>query len=259
MTYCVGMMVEEGLAMIADTRTNAGVDNISSYKKLHVTEVPGERVIAVATAGNLSVTQMALAQVSKGIKMPGSEELETLATVPSMFRAAQILGHALQQVRAEISPSPEADASRLSASMLLGGQVKGGQLRLYLIYSLGNFIECGLDTPYLQIGELKYGKPILDRALRPDTPMAEAVKLGLISFDSTIRSNIAVGPPFDMIVIPRDALHGDQRRIEADDPYFKDLGRRWSEALAQAHRDMPPPPWMEDEPVVTRPSISVVG
>ncbi len=258
MTYCVGMMVNEGLAMIADTRTNAGVDNISSYKKLHVTQVPGERVIAIATAGNLSVTQMALAQVSKGIKMPGSEALETLETVPSLFRAAQICGHALQQVRAEISPSPEADTLRLSASMLLGGQVKGGQLRLYLIYSLGNFIECGPDTPYMQIGELKYGKPILDRALRPDTPMAEAVKLGLISFDSTIRSNIAVGPPFDMIVIPRDGLHGDQRRIEADDPYFRDLGRRWSEALADAHRAMPPPPWLEPTQPV-RPSMSVVG
>lgn len=262
MTYCVGMMVNEGLAMIADTRTNAGVDNISSYKKLHVTEIPGERVIAIATAGNLSVTQMALSHVAKGIKMPGSDVLETLETAPSLFRAAQICGQALQQVRSEISPSPssapEADALRLSASMLLGGQVKGGQLRLYLIYSLGNFIECGPDTPYMQIGELKYGKPILDRALRPDTPMAEAVKLGLISFDSTIRSNIAVGPPFDMIVIPRDALQGDQRRIEADDPYFKDLGRRWSEALATAHRAMPPPPWLEPARS-DRPAISVVG
>lgn len=258
MTYCVGMMVDEGLAMIADTRTNAGVDNISSYKKLHVTQVQGERCIAIATAGNLSVTQMALAQVAKGIKMPGSDELETLSTVPSMFRAAQLCGHALQQVRADISPSLEADASNLSASMLVGGQVKGGQLRLYLVYSLGNFIECGEDTPYLQIGELKYGKPILDRALRPDTPMSEAVKLGLISFDSTIRSNIAVGPPFDMIVIPRDSLHGDQRRIEADDPYFKDLGRRWSEALAQAHRAMPDPPWMSDAPPL-RPTMTVVG
>jgi putative proteasome-type protease len=262
MTYCVGMMVNEGLAMIADTRTNAGVDNISSYKKLHVTEVPGERVIAIATAGNLSVTQMALSQVSKGIQMPGGDGLETLETVPSLFRAAQLCGHALQQVRAEFAPSPtltpEADSLRLNASMLLGGQVKGGQLRLYLIYSLGNFIECGPDTPYLQIGELKYGKPILDRALRPDTPMSEAVKLGLISFDSTIRSNIAVGPPFDMIVIPRDGLHGDQRRIEADDPYFKDLGRRWSEALANAHRAMPAPPWLDQAPPA-RPSISVVG
>ncbi len=263
MTYCVGMLVNDGLAMIADTRTNAGVDNVSSYKKLHVTEVAGERIIAIATAGNLSVTQMALSMVAEGIMMPGHDEVETLANAPSLFRAAQLVGYALNQVRKEIAPSLQADSLNISASMLLGGQIRGGKLGLYLIYAQGNFIECGVDTPYLQIGELKYGKPILDRALQPDTPMAEAVKLGLISFDSTIRSNIAVGPPFDMVVIDRDGLHGDQRRIEADDPYFRDLGRRWSEALANAHRAMPPPPWLE--PVgdaasdSIRPSISVVG
>ncbi len=258
MTYCVGMMVEDGLAMIADTRTNAGVDNISSYKKLHVTEIAGDRVISIATAGNLSVTQTALAMVAEGIKMPGHDDIETLANVPSMFRAAQLVGHAMQQVRKEIAPSLEADSLKVSASMLLGGQIKGGKMSLYLIYAQGNFIECSSDTPYLQIGELKYGKPILDRALRPDTPMGEAVKLGLISFDSTIRSNIAVGPPFDMIVIARDSLHGEQRRIEADDPYFKDLGRRWSEALANAHRAMPPPPWLEPE-ADARPNIAVAS
>lgn len=258
MTYCVGMLVNDGLAMIADTRTNAGVDNISSYKKLHVTEVAGERVIGVCTAGNLSVTQTALSMVAEGVRMPGQEHLETLETAPTLFRAAQIVGHALADVRNELAPSMRAEGPRLSASMLLGGQIKGGRMGLYLIYAEGNFIECGPDTPYLQIGEFKYGKPILDRALRPDTPMAEAVKLGLISFDSTIRSNIAVGPPFDMMVVGRDALRGDVRRIAADDPYFKDLGRRWSESLAAAHRAMPAPPWLDPQPSA-RPSISVVG
>ena len=257
MTYCVGMLVNDGLAMIADTRTNAGVDNISSYKKLHITEVPGERIISICTAGNLSVTQTALAMVAEGIKMPGHDDIETLETTPSLFRAAQLVGYALNQVRKEIAPSLEADSLKVSASMLLGGQIRGGKLGLYLIYAQGNFIECSPDTPYMQIGELKYGKPILDRALRPETPMAEAVKLGLISFDSTVRSNVAVGAPFDMVVIKRDSLHGEQRRIEAEDPYFKDLGRRWSEALANAHRAMPPPPWLE--PVQGRPAISVVG
>lgn len=257
MTYCVGMLVNDGLAMIADTRTNAGVDNISSYKKLHITEVTGERIISICTAGNLSVTQTALSMVAEGVRMPGHDDLETLETAPTLFRAAQIVGHALAEVRNELT-SMRAEAPKLSASMLLGGQVKGGKMGLYLIYAEGNFIECGADTPYLQIGEFKYGKPILDRALRPDTPMAEAVKLGLISFDSTIRSNIAVGPPFDMVVIGRDALHGEQRRIAADDPYFRDLGHRWSESLANAHRAMPAPPWLDDAPPA-RPSISVVG
>ncbi len=244
MTYCVGMLVEDGLAMIADTRTNAGVDNISSYRKLHVIDHPGQRVIAVATAGNLSVTQTALAMVSDGIVLPGASEPETLETAPTLFRAAQLLGHAMAQVRQSISPSPAADGLNINASMLLGGQIAGGKLGLYLIYGQGNFIACGPDTPYLQIGELKYGKPILDRALHTATPMAEAVKLGLISFDGTMRSNVAVGPPFDMIVLPRDTIVAQQHRIEADDPYFHDLGRRWSEAMTAAHRAMPDPPWM---------------
>lgn len=248
MTYCVGMLVNEGLAMMADTRTNAGVDNISSYKKLHVVETPGERVIALATAGNLSVTQTALAMVREGIRMADSEEVETLHTAPTLFRAAQLVGHAVKSVRETIAPSLEAEAVDVSATVLMGGQVAGGALGLYLIYSQGNFIECGADTPYMQIGEFKYGKPILDRALTTDTPLDDAVKLGLISFDSTIRSNVAVGPPFDLITLERDALKSDQRRIEAEDPYFRELGARWSQALADAHRAMPAPPWMTDRP-----------
>ena len=248
MTYCVGMLVNEGLAMMADTRTNAGVDNISSYKKLHVVETPGERVIALATAGNLSVTQTALAMVREGIRMADSEEVETLHTAPTLFRAAQLVGHAVKSVRENIAPSLEAEAVDVSATVLMGGQVAGGALGLYLIYSQGNFIECGADTPYMQIGEFKYGKPILDRALTTETPLDDAVKLGLISFDSTVRSNVAVGPPFDLITLERDALKSDQRRIEAEDPYFRELGARWSQALADAHRAMPAPPWMTDRP-----------
>ena len=248
MTYCVGMLVDEGLAMIADTRTNAGVDNISSYRKLHVFQRPGERALTVCTAGSLSATQTALAMVAQGVELPDSEGPETLWTAPTLFRAAQILGHALATVRATLNtpPTPTADALNLNASMLLGGQIKGGELGLYLIYGQGNFIECGPDTPYLQIGELKYGKPILDRALRRGTPLAEAVKLGLISFDSTMRSNIAVGPPLDMLILPRDRLVGAERRIDADDVYFRDLGRRWSEAMAAAHRSIPNPTWLSE-------------
>ena len=174
--------------------------------------------------------------------------------------AAQILGHAMATVRATINTpaSPTADALNVNASMLLGGQIAGGKMGLYLIYGQGNFIECGPDTPYLQIGELKYGKPILDRALHSSTPLSEAVKLGLISFDSTIRSNIAVGPPLDLIVMPRDRISGTARRIEADDPYFRDLGRRWSEALAAAHRAMPDPTWLDAEETQPRP-LTVVA
>jgi putative proteasome-type protease len=252
MTYCVGMLVEDGLAMIADTRTNAGVDSISTYRKLHVVDRPGERVLGICTAGNLSVTQTALAMAREGVHLNVGEPAETLETAPTLFRCAQILGHALRSVRLSIAPTLEADSLNTSASMLLGGQINGGPMALYLIYSQGNFIECGRDTPYLQIGELKYGKPILESGLAFDTPLAEAVKLGLISFSTTMRSNVGVGAPFDVLTLRRDYFSGDQRRIEEDDSYFADLHLRWTQAQAAARRSMPEPPWMK------RPRPSVV-
>ncbi len=247
MTYCVGMLVEEGLAMIADTRTNAGVDNISSYRKLHVVNTPGERVLGVCTAGNLSVTQTALAMVRDGVNLHVGEPSETLETAPSLFRCAQLLGHALRETRLSIAPAMEADSLNTSASMLLGGQIAGGEMGLYLIYSQGNFIECGLDTPYLQIGELKYGKPILESGLSSDTPLATAIKLGLISFSTTMRCNVGVGSPFDILTLRRDYLSGDERRIDRDDPYFTDLHEQWTRAQTAARRAMPEPPWMNGQ------------
>jgi putative proteasome-type protease len=248
MTYCVGMLVEEGLAMIADTRTNAGVDNISSYRKLHVIDQPGDRVLGVCTAGNLSVTQTAMAMVRDGVHLNVGEPPETLETAPSLHRCAQLLGHALRSVRQSIAPALEADSLNTSASMLLGGQIAGGEMGLFLIYSQGNFIECGRDTPYLQIGELKYGKPILESGLAYDTTLAEAVKLGLISFSTTMRSNVAVGAPFDMLTLRRGFLSGDVRRIEEDDAYFNDLHDQWTRAQAHARRSMPEPPRMTGGP-----------
>ncbi|MBW8302841.1 MAG: peptidase [Brevundimonas sp.] len=248
MTYCVGMLVEEGLAMIADTRTNAGVDNISSYRKLHVIDQPGDRVLGICTAGNLSVTQTALAMIKDGVHLNVGEPPETLETAPTLFRCAQLLGHALRSVRQSIAPALEADSLNTAASMLLGGQIAGGEMGLFLIYSQGNFIECGRDTPYLQIGELKYGKPILESGLAYDTSLAEAVKLGLISFSTTMRSNVAVGAPFDMLTLRRGFLSGDVRRIEEDDAYFNDLHDQWTRVQAAARRAMPQPPWMTGGP-----------
>lgn len=245
MTYCVGMLVEEGLAMIADTRTNAGVDSISTYRKLHVVDRPGERVLGICTAGNLSVTQTALAMAREGVHLNVGEPAETLDTAPTLFRCAQILGHALRSVRLSIAPALEADSLNTSASMLLGGQINGGQMALFLIYSQGNFIECGPDTPYLQIGELKYGKPILESGLAYDSSLAEALKLGLISFSTTMRSNVGVGAPFDVLTLRRDYFSGEQRRIEEDDSYFADLHLRWTQAQTAARRSMPEPPWMK--------------
>jgi putative proteasome-type protease len=252
MTYAVGMLVDEGLAMIADTRTNAGVDNISAYNKLYVFEEPGERSIAVTTAGNLSVTQTAISLITEGVLLPGAEVSETLLTAPTMLRAAQLMGHALSQVRRDMSPSLEAESVSASATMLLGGQIKGGPMRLFLIYSQGNFIECQADTPFLQIGELKYGKPLLTRTMRSDTPLSEAVKLGLIAMDSVMRSNVAVGPPIDLTAIRRDQFVGERRRVTGDDPYFVELSRRWNEVLNAAHRAVETPPWMVDDAVAPK-------
>jgi Predicted proteasome-type protease len=244
MTYCVGMLVDEGLAMIADTRTNAGVDNISSYRKLHVVNRPGERVLAVCTAGNLSVTQTALSMVAEGVTLPDSGGPETLETCASLFRGAQLLGHALRSVKQSIDEGLQAETVNTNASLLFGGQIAEGPMKLYLIYSEGNFIECQRDTPFLQIGELKYGRPILVSGLTADVSLAEAVKLGLISFSTTLRSNVGVGTPLDMLVLPRDMLSGDERRIEADDPYFEALHDQWTRAQAAARQAMPEPPWM---------------
>jgi putative proteasome-type protease len=244
MTYCVGILVREGLVMIADTRSNAGLDNIATFRKLHIFAKPGERAIAVATAGNLAVSQSVMNFVSEGLENPDTGEVETLKTVPSMFRAAQLVGHAIREVHRVDGASLEQQNAGFDVAMLLGGQVKDRRLRLFMIYAAGNFIEATLDTPFLQIGEHKYGKPILDRSVTEATELQDALKLGLISMDSTIRSNLGVGLPIDLAVIRRDALSLElDYRIEATEPYFHDLRERWSSALRAAHLAIPRPPY----------------
>lgn len=242
MTYCVGVLVRDGLVMLADTRTNAGLDNVSAYRKLHVFERPGERLIAVATAGNLSLTQTTLSLLREGVTHAETGEHETLESTPSLFQAAQLVGAALRKARAEHGPSMRAERVNTEVSLLVGGQIAGQPMRLFLIYTAGNFIECGPDTPFLQIGEYKYGKPILDRAVTCETDPADALKIGLLSVDSTIRSNLAVGLPLDVLVLRKDALAAETRcRIPVDDAYFRDLGERWSAALTAAHQAIPRP------------------
>ena len=244
MTYCCGLLVGEGLCMIADTRTNAGVDNISTFRKLTVLEQPGEHALAIATAGSLSVTQAALSMMQEGVLSPDSGQVETLGRQPTMFRAAQFAGHVLGKATDEVKAALADTGVAYGATLLLGGQVQGGPMRLFMIYGAGNFIECGEDAPFLQIGEHKYGKPILDRSLKMETSLDEALKLGLISFDATIRSNLAVGAPLDIAMIRRDALAvGLRHRVEPDEPYFRSLCDRWSEALNTAQQAIELPPY----------------
>ncbi|WP_112662388.1 peptidase [Microvirga flavescens] len=246
MTYCVGILVKDGLVMIADTRTNAGVDNIATFRKLHLFEVPGERVITLATAGNLSASQTVLSLLTEGIEDPETGRTETLLSASSMFKAAQLVGSAIRQVYARDGIEMEKHGMTFDVTMLLGGQIGQHPMRLYQIYSAGNAIEATLDTPFLQIGEPKYGKPILDRAIAHDTDLIEALKLGLISMDSTLKSNLGVGLPIDIVVARRDALKaGVKYRIQDDEPYFRDLRERWSAALRAAHQAIPHPPYAD--------------
>ena len=245
MTYCVGILVREGLVMIADTRTNAGIDNVATFRKLHVFDRPNDRALAIATAGNLAVSQSALTLVGEGLKNPETGETDTIMDMPSMFATTQLVGRAIREARRTIGEGLEQEApNSFDVSMLVGGQIAGGRLRLFMVYAAGNFIEATADTPYLQIGEHKYGKPILDRSVTETTLLDEALKLGLISMDSTIRSNLGVGLPIDLLTVRRDALKVElSYRVDAAEPYFHDLRERWSAALRAAHKAIPAPPY----------------
>lgn len=244
MTYCCGILVRDGLVMMADTRTNAGLDNISTFRKLHVFRTPGERVMAIASAGNLAVSQSVISTLNEGMENPETGEIETLLNAPTMFQAAQRIGRAVRTVHETDGKNLEAADLTFDVSFLFGGQIKGSKMRLFMIYPAGNFIECTTDTPYLQIGEHKYGKPVLDRAIRYDVDLYDALKIGLISMDSTMRSNLGVGMPIDLMVVKPDVCDPDLvYRIEAGEPYFHDLRERWSAALRAAHQGIPRPPY----------------
>jgi putative proteasome-type protease len=244
MTYCCGILVREGLVMIADTRTNAGLDNVSTFRKLYVYTEPGERIMALAASGNLSLSQTVRSTLIEGVENHETGEIETLMNAPSMFQAAQRIGRVVRSIQSQEGKALAAAEVDHDVAFLFGGQIKGGRLRLFMIYSAGNFIECTTDTPYLQIGEHKYGKPVLDRAISFDTDLYDALKIGLISMDSTMRSNLAVGLPIDILVARRDALNAEVNyRIEPGEPYFQDLRERWSGALRAAHMAIPRPPY----------------
>jgi putative proteasome-type protease len=244
MTYCVGLKLKDGLVMLSDTRTNAGVDNIATFSKMTVFENPGERVICLMSSGNLSIAQAVVNLVSEGFTSESSGAAEKMLTVPSMFRAAQLVGEAIRRVYHTDGAAMKAQNVGFEVVMLLGGQIKGRGMRLFQIYSAGNFIEATEDTPFLQIGEHKYGKPILDRAARYDTDLHDAIKLALVSMDSTLRSNLTVGLPIDLLLYRRDSIKIElRRRITDDDPYFRRVRDHWSGALREAYRAMPRPDW----------------
>jgi putative proteasome-type protease len=234
MTYCVGLRLDRGIVFAADTRTNAGVDNISQYRKLYSWREPGDRVLVLMSAGNLAVTQSVISILNEQIASEDGKG-QTLKSVTSMYRAARLVGEAVREVRRADGPALEASKAGFAASFILGGQIGTEPPRLFQIYSEGNFIEATNDTPFLQIGEHKYGKPILDRVARAEMRLGEAAKLILLSFDSTLRSNLSVGMPIDLLIYERDTLDvRREKRIGQDDEYFRKLSTQWSEALRAA-------------------------
>ena len=234
MTYCVALNLNGGLVFLADTRTNAGVDNVSKVKKLFSWEVPGERVITMMTAGNLGITQAVISELNQQIERPNEYPIN-LFNAESMFDVAQLVGDTMRIVQRRYGEGLSARGVDSGASIIVGGQRIGGPPRLFLVYAAGNFIEAVEDSPYFQIGEHKYGKPIIDRVITPETDMQDAVICAMLSMDSTIRSNLSVGMPLDLAVIKKDTFQFDQqRRIEADDLAFKQFSEQWSEELRRA-------------------------
>jgi putative proteasome-type protease len=239
MTYCVGLRLDSGLVFMSDTRTNAGIDSISTFRKMHVWSEPGERVIVLLAAGNLATTQAVVSLLDERSKAV-AERSPTLLETPSMYQTARLVGNVVKEVIASSAPDGQKAESYFNASFILGGQIRGTDPRLFMIYPEGNFIECSDDTPFFQIGETKYGKPIIVRAYDRAMSFAEATKLLLVSFDSTLKSNLSVGLPLDLLFYEKDSLKlGLKKRIGQDDPYYRTISDGWSNALKNAFKSLP--------------------
>jgi putative proteasome-type protease len=242
MTYCAATMIDAGIVFASDSRTNAGVDNVSTFKKMQVFEQAGERVIVTLCSGNLAITQSTLNHIELLIRR--SDGAPNIMTAASMFDVAFMVGESLRQVRENDAPYLRQNNVDSSANFIIGGQIAGERPRLFMVYSEGNFIEAGAETPYFQIGEVKYGKPILDRVIRADTSMDDATKCVLVSFDSTMRSNLSVGMPIDLLCYEKDSLRATRkRRFEERDDYMHDLREQWNDGLRLVFAQLPNFDW----------------
>jgi putative proteasome-type protease len=246
MTYCVGVLLESGMVFASDSRTNAGVDHVSSFRKMTLYERPADRVVVVLSSGNLSVTQNAINLLE--VHARKGDGTANIWNATSMFDVAALLGDALREVKRRDAPYLVQNNVDASASFIVGGQVKDERQRLFMLYQEGNFIEATAETPFFQIGETKYGKPIIDRVIEPSTSIKDAAKCVLISFDSTMRSNVSVGLPIDLVTYARDTLHvQQQRRITEADPYFAMIHQQWGEGLRRVFTELPDPYWEDTQ------------
>jgi putative proteasome-type protease len=243
MTYCVGMLLDTGLVFLSDSRTSAGVDQISTFRKTTVFKRPGDRVLVLQTAGNLAITQALTSILRENIE--NDDGRPSLFNVPNLFEAARCVGDAMRDVHKRDAGQLKEFGLDFNASIIVGGQIHGESPRLFSVYSAGNFIEATAETTYFQIGESKYGKPIIDRVLRRSSSLNEAAKCALVSMDSTIKSNLSVGLPLDLVIIKRDRFDvARHMSIDADNEYFRGIRTRWSEALREAFAELPDPDWL---------------
>ncbi len=242
MTYCVAMRLDAGLVFLGDSRTNAGVDQISTFRKMTVFEHPGERMLVLMSAGNLAVAQAVRQILCERISPTDS----SVWNVKTMFHAVRILGEAIREVHERDAESLKEFGIEFNANFILGGQIRGEGLRLFQVYSAGNFIEATHENPYFQIGESKYGKPIIDRVVQPTTPLDEAAKAALISMDSTLRSNISVGLPLDLLVYEADSLRVTKFvQIDSSNQYMSMIRNTWGARLKQVFTEIPDPTWRD--------------
>lgn len=243
MTYAVGFLLKDGLVLASDSRTNAGVDHVSVARKMTTFERDGERFMALLSAGNLAITQAVVRLLNEGLNTDGPRDL---FAAPTMFAAARMVGAALRNVYEVDGDALKEQGLEFNAAFIFAGQIKGGETRLYMVYSAGNFIEALSEAPYLQIGETKYGKPIIDRTITYESSMQQAIKCAILSFDSTMRSNISVGPPIDILTYQCDSLEaGLKVQLKEGDSYLHLVRDYWGSALRKAFDEMPDPDWLK--------------
>jgi len=249
MTYCVAIKLDAGLVFASDSRTNAGLDQISTFRKMIVYERPGDRFMVLLSAGNLAISQSVreILQTEELVDEPGAQPI-TIWNAPSMFDAARVLGSAVRRVYAHDGRALQQAGVDFNVSLILGGQIRDESMRLFQVYSAGNFIEATRETCYFQLGESKYGKPVLDRMITPETPLAEAAKCALVSMDSTLKSNLSVGLPIDLLVYRAGSLRCDEVVcIDEGNPYFTMIRGTWGQRLREAFQSIDDPEWSDAE------------
>ena len=244
MTYCLGMLCRTGAVFLSDSRTSAGMDNVTMRSKMRIFEKPGNRVICIMSSGNLSLTQATLAMIDEDLVLgDGDPKKKHIMNRQTLYETVRYIGSKVRAVEKRDRAALEADGFSFNINLIVGGQIAGMAPEVHLIYPQGNSIHATRDCPFLQIGETKYGKPILDRGFNHETKLADAVKFGLVSLDSTMKSNVSVGPPVDILCYRNDSLQANMRaRLQEDNPYLEEIGHKWQEGIIKLVREMPEVP-----------------